>query len=213
MDLTEPICRAIDSEKADMTIFDSSGIEAFVTKNNPKFANRLIKQLQAYAKAMNFDSSYDPYKAAYARMPSHATKNPDVKQLYINSHFCYAYKRGLITNGLGIVRHIAFYDAHFFNAHPDIVLNKKTDSPDEDKSVHDTRLLLPTLSDFFSKHPSIDPKIFIGDAAFDSVALYEDLLSGDTFGNDRHFSKAFIPLNSRSGLEKFSSKHCILIIH
>ena len=27
-DVTEPICQAIDSEKADMTIFDSSGIEA-----------------------------------------------------------------------------------------------------------------------------------------------------------------------------------------
>lgn len=28
VDLTEPICQAIDSTKADMTIFDSSGIEA-----------------------------------------------------------------------------------------------------------------------------------------------------------------------------------------
>ena len=26
-----------------MTIFDSSGIEAFVTENNPKYANRIIK--------------------------------------------------------------------------------------------------------------------------------------------------------------------------
>ena len=34
-----------------MTIFDSSGIEAFVTENNPKYANRIIKQLKAYAKA------------------------------------------------------------------------------------------------------------------------------------------------------------------
>ena len=33
--VTEPICQAIDSAKADMTIFDSSGIEAFVA-NNPK---------------------------------------------------------------------------------------------------------------------------------------------------------------------------------
>ena len=31
VDVTEPICQAIDSAKADMTIFDSSGIEAFVT--------------------------------------------------------------------------------------------------------------------------------------------------------------------------------------
>lgn len=64
VDLTEPICQAIDSSKADMTIFDSSGIEAYVTENNPKYANRIIKQLKAYAKAMNYDSNYDPYKAA-----------------------------------------------------------------------------------------------------------------------------------------------------
>ena len=56
VDLTEPICQAIDSEKAGMTIFDSSGIEAFVTENNPKYANRIIRQLKAYAKANNFDS-------------------------------------------------------------------------------------------------------------------------------------------------------------
>lgn len=68
VDLTEPICYAIDSSKADMTIFDSSGIEAFVTENNPKYANRIIRQLKAYAKANNFDKSYDPYKAAYGSM-------------------------------------------------------------------------------------------------------------------------------------------------
>ena len=69
VDVTEPICQAIDSAKADMTIFDSSGIEAFVTENNPKYANRIIKQLKAYAKAHGFDKSYDPYKAAYGSMP------------------------------------------------------------------------------------------------------------------------------------------------
>ncbi len=87
VNLTEPICQAIDSEKADMTIFDSSGIEAFVTENNPKYANRIIKQLKAYAKANGFDESYDPYKAAYGSMPSHAATNSEIKQLFINGHF------------------------------------------------------------------------------------------------------------------------------
>ena len=57
-----PICQAIDSVKADMSIFDSSGIEAFVT--------RIIRE---------------------------------IKQLYINSHFCYVFKFGIVTNGLGII--------------------------------------------------------------------------------------------------------------
>ena len=92
VDLTEPICQKIDSAKADMTIFDSSGIEAWVTENNPKYANRIIKQLKAYAKAHDFDDNYDPYKAAYASMPSHAASCPEIKQLFIDGHFCYAYK-------------------------------------------------------------------------------------------------------------------------
>lgn len=201
VNLTEPICQAIDSEKADMTIFDSSGIEAFVTENNPKYANRIIKQLKAYAKANGFDESYDPYKAAYGSMPSHAATNSEIKQLFINGHFCYAYKFGIVTNGLGIIRHIAFYDKDFFSSHPEIKVEKKSNSPDDDKSVHDARLLIPTLVDFFKKHPVINPKTFLGDAAFDSVALYKKLLSGNTFGKNCHFAKAYIPLNSRSGLE------------
>ena len=114
---------------------------------------------------------------------------------------CYAYKFGIVTNGLGIIRHIAFYDKNFFEAHPDIKVEKKSDSPDEDKSVHDARLLIPTLVDFFKKHPLINPKSFLGDAAFDSVALYKKLLTGDSFGENCHFTKAYIPLNSRAKLE------------
>ena len=201
VDLTEPICQAIDSAKADMTIFDSSGIEVFVTENNPKYANRIIKQLKAYAKAHNFDEAYDPYKAAYGSMPSHASANPEIKQLYINGHFCYVFKFGIVTNGLGIIRHISFYNKDFLYSHPEITVEKKSNSPDEDKSVHDARLLIPTLKDFFSKHPLINPQTFLGDAAFDSVALYKELLSGNTFGDDKHFSKAYIPLNSRAHLE------------
>lgn len=200
-DITEPVCKAVDSAKADMTIFDSSGIEAFVTENNPKYANRIIKQLKAYAKANNFDKNYDPYKAAYGSMPSHACANPDIKQLYINGHFCYVFKFGIVTNGLGTVRHISFYNKDFMASHPDIIIEKKSDSPGEDKCVHDSKLLIPTLKDFFSRHPLINPKTFLGDAAFDTAALCKALLSGNSFGENRHFSKAYIPLNARAHLE------------
>jgi len=205
VDITEPICQGIDSAKADMTIFDSSGIEAFVTENNPKYTNRIIKQLKAYAKTMNFDKHYNPYKAAYGTMPSHASANPEIKQLYINGHFCYVFKFGIVTNGLGIIRHISFYNKDFMNSHPEIIVDKKSDSPDEDKCAHDSKLLIPTLKDFFTKHPLINPKVFLGDAAFDTLPLYKDLLIGNTFGNARHFSCAYIPLNKRSSLEDADS--------
>ncbi len=162
VDITEPICQVIDSEKADMTIFDSSGIEAFVQENNPKYANRIMKQLKAYAKAKGYNKSYDPYKAAYGSMPSSASANSEIKQLYINGHFCYVFKFGMVTNGLGIVRHISFYNKEFLASHPNIIVKKKSDSPDEDKSVHDARLLIPTLKDFFRQHPLINPKTFLG---------------------------------------------------
>ncbi len=184
-----------------MTIFDSSGIEAFVTENNPKYANRIVKQLKAYAKNNGLDKSYDPYKVAYGSMPTHASANPEIKQLYINGYFCYVFKFGIVTNGLGIVCHISFYNRDFMKSHPEIVVDKKSNSPDEDKCVHDAKLLIPTLKDFFAKHPLINPKTFLGDAAFDSALLYKELLTGDTFGKNAHFSKAYIPLNARSGIK------------
>ena len=49
-------------------------------ENNPKYANRIIKQLKAFAKANNLDKSYDPYKAAYGSMPTHAASNQAIHQ-------------------------------------------------------------------------------------------------------------------------------------
>jgi transposase len=156
VDLTEPICQKINPSLASMTLFDTSGIEAWVKENNPKFANRIIKQLKAYKKANNLSDSYDPYKAAYGSMPSHAASNPAIQQMYINGHFCYSYKFGIITNGLGIVRDITFYNKDFLASHPDITIEKKADSPDEDKSLADSKALIPVLKDFFEKHPLIN---------------------------------------------------------
>ena len=195
VDMTESICQKLDPHLAAMTIFDTSGIEAWVTENNPKYANRIIKQLKAFAKANNLDKSYDPYKAAYGSMPTHAASNQAIQQMYINGHFCYAYKFGIVTNGLGIVRDITFYNKEFLTAHPDIVVEKKSGSPDEDKSLADSKALLPVLIDFFRKHPLISPKTFLGDAAFDSIEIYKAL-----FG-EIGFEKAFIPLRVKLSME------------
>ena len=195
VDLTEPICQNLDSALASITIFDTSGIEAWVTENNPKYANRIIKQLKAFKKSHTLDDSYDPYKAAYGSMPTHAASNQAIQQMYINGHFCYAYKFGIITNGLGIVRDITFYNKDFLQAHPDIVVEKKSDSPDEDKSLADSKALLPVLIDFFQKHPLIEPKTFLGDAAFDAIKIYKTLFE------EIGFQKAFIPLKTKLTIE------------
>lgn len=190
VDYTEPICQMIDSSLANMLTFDTSGIELYVTENNPKTLNSLIKKLKAYYKDK---PDVDPYKMAYGLMPSQAASCPDAKQMYINGHFCYADKFAILTNGLGIVRHIAFLDdSDFKSSHPDLIVEKKSDSPDEDKSIGDASALVPVLTDFFVLHPTFHPDTFLGDSAFDSADIYGLLI------NDFHFSKALIPYNPRN---------------
>ena len=195
VDITEPICHNIDNPLASMLLFDTSGIEAYVTENNPKYANRIIKQLKSYAKAHNFDVSYDPYKAAYSSMPASAAANREVKQQYVNGHFCYAYKFGIMTTGLGMVRSIDFYNKDYLDSHPDIIVEKKTKSPDEGKSLAYSKALLPTLKDFKERHPLINPRIFLGDAAFDTIEIYQSLFE------EFQFQKAFIPLRVKRSLD------------
>lgn len=189
VDFTEPICQLIDSPLAQTLTFDTSGIELFVSENNPKTLNALIKKLKAFYKDK---PDVDPYKMAYGLMPSVAVSCPDAKQMYINGHFCYADKFGILTNGLGIVRDIVFLDDDFKAAHPEIPVEKKSDSPEEDKTIGDSSALRPVLSDYFASHPDFHPDTFLGDAAFDSA---------DVFGflkNDFGFQKVLIPLNPRN---------------
>lgn len=195
VDITEPICHDIDGHLSSMLLFDTSGIEAYVTENNPKYSNRIMKQLKSYAKAHHYDSSYDPYKAAYSSMPTSASANPEVKQQYINGHFCYAYKFGITTNGLGIVRSIDLYNRSYLDSHPDVVVEKKSKSPDEDKSLADSKALIPTLNDLRARHPQIKPSSFLGDAAFDSIKIYKYLFE------DFQCDKAFIPLKTKLSLD------------
>lgn len=195
VDYTEPICQIIDSSLAQILTFDTSAIELYVAENNPKVLNALIKKLKSYYKD---NPDVNPYKMAYALMPSHAASCPDAKQQYINGHFCYADKFAILTNGLGIVRHIVFLDDDFKSAYPELSIEKKSDSPGEDKSIGDSTSLKPVLEDFFSLHPDFHPDTFLGDSAFDTIETYGFL------EEQFHFSKALIPYNPRNGstLEK-----------
>ena len=73
-----------------------------------------------------------------------------------------------------------------------MTVEKKSDSPDEDKSIGDATSLKPVLSDFFFLHPDFHPDTFLGDSSFDTIETYGMLL------NDFHFSKALIPYNPRN---------------
>ena len=189
MDITEPICHKIDPELASTISFDTSGIEAYVTENNPKFLNSIIKKLKHFYKDK---PEVDAYKMAYVLMPSCASANNQIKQLYINGYFCYVYKFAIITNGLGIPRNITFLDDDFKAKHPKIQIDKKSDSPDEDKSISDSKAFKPVLTDYFNIHPNIQHHTFLGDSIFDTYATYPMLL--DEF----EFKRVLISLNSRN---------------
>ncbi len=189
VDLTEPICQGMDAELADSLIYDTTGIESYVAENNPKFFSSKLRQAKMMAKT-NPDTN--PYQAVYGLLPDCACANPEVKQQYINGHFCYAQKAGILTNGLGIVRHIAFFDDEFKKAHPELPIDKRTDNPDMDKEIGDSRTLLPVLQDFRGKHPALRYTTFLGDAAFDSYDTYRALLK------EFCFTRAVIPMNCRN---------------
>lgn len=189
VELTEPICREMEAELAGCLIYDTTGIESYVAENNPKFFSSKLRQAKLMAKT-NPDT--DPYRAVYGLLPDCAASNPAVKQQYINGHFCYAQKAGILTNGLGIVRHIAFFDDDFKKSHPEIPVEKRTDNPDVDKEMGDSRTLLPVLRDFNGKHPTLRYDTFLGDSAFDSYDIYRSLLG------EFRFARAAIPLNCRN---------------
>ena len=189
VELTEPICREMDAELAGSLIYDTTGIESYVAENNPKFFSSKLRQAKLMAKT---NPNTDPYRAVYGLLPDCAAASPAVKQQYINGHFCYAQKAGLLTNGLGIVRHIAFFDDAFKKSHPEIPIDKRTDNPDADKELGDSRTLLPVLRDFKLRHPGLHYKTFLGDAAFDSYDTYSALL------REFQFERAVIPMSRRN---------------
>ena len=107
VDITEPICRELNEKKADYLIFDTAGFEIPVAENNPKFFNSKLKQAKDIHKS---NPDFNPYSRVYSLLPDTADKCDRAKQQFINGHYCYAVKAAVVTNGLGIVRHIQLFD-------------------------------------------------------------------------------------------------------
>lgn len=110
---------------------------------------------------MRFDKNYNSYVTAYSYISFHVTANPEIKQFFINGHFCYVFKFSIIINGLGIIWHISLYNKYFMKVHTDIIVDKKSDSSDKDKCTHDFKILILTWKDLFNIHPLITLKIFL----------------------------------------------------
>lgn len=88
VDITEPICKSIDSNLANMLSYDTSAVESFVTENNPKCLNSTINKLKSYYKSKGIDKSNDDiYKQAFTSLPKTASSDSSIRKMYANRPF------------------------------------------------------------------------------------------------------------------------------
>ena len=171
VDVTEEISKEINPFLASILITDTTGFEAYVTENNPKFYQSQLKKAKAYSKLIikdNPNSTFDVEKYAQSQMPKSASSNPDAKLTYLNGHFGYFQKCVISTNALGVVRNVNFYDTHN-NLDQDL-------RPQDIKDNYDAKSLIPSLETYFQLHPNFSYKYFLGDAGFDADDNYAYLL-------------------------------------
>ena len=167
VDKTEDISEKINPFLSSILITDTTGFEAYVTENNPKFYQSELRKSKSHAKYFkknNPDSVFDVEKYAQGQMPKHSLSNPDAKLAYLNGHFGYFLKCILSTNALGLVRNVNFYDN-------DNQLDKDL-RPQDIKDSFDAKSLIPALETHFQLHPDFSYKYFLGDAGFDADDNY-----------------------------------------
>ena len=167
VDHTEDISEEINPFLSSILITDTTGFEAYVTENNPKFYQSELRKSKNYSKVFkknNPDSVFDIKKYAQGQMPKNAFSNPDAKLTYLNGHFGYFIKCIISTNALGLVR-----DVNFFNS--DNTFSKDL-RPQDIKDSFDAKSLIPALETHFQLHPDFSYKYFLGDAGFDADDNY-----------------------------------------
>lgn len=180
VEITQPMLKEIDPFLSSILISDTTGFEIYVKENNPKFYSNLIRISKKFGK-LNKIKNFNPEKYAQSQFPKYASSNPEINLSYLNSHFGFFVKSNIVTDGLGIIRHIDFYDEEM-----DFSLN-----PNSAKDKYDSKTLIPVLENYFSLHPEYKYKYFLGDTGFDSSDNYEYLIE------DRNMIP-IIPLNPRN---------------
>jgi hypothetical protein len=166
VDITEPICRKLNSELSKIIIADTTGIEAYVKENNPKYFESLLNTGKV-AKKKN--SNIVPHKFACSKMPKQTFANPKIKLSYINGHYCYALKATTLVNGLGILRHIDFNDTQSMDF-------ENNSSGEQAKDEYDSKTLIPIMRRYFAMHKDFKYNYFLGDAAYDCDDNYKYLI-------------------------------------
>ncbi|AGK98449.1 transposase [Clostridium pasteurianum] len=165
--ITEPICQQLNSTLSKIIIADTTGIEAYVKENNPKFFESLLRVGKSMKKKI--DSNVIPHKYAYSKMPKETYANSEIKLSYINGHFCYALKATTLVNGLGIIRHIDFNDTQIMDF-------QNNNTAEDAKDHYDSKTLIPIMKRFLNQHKDFKYNYFLGDSAYDCDDNYKYLI-------------------------------------
>ena len=193
VDYTEDISKVVNPFLSSILITDTTGFEHYVKENNPKFYQGFLSKAKAYKKVLsktNDAINFNIDKHAQSHMPKSASSNKDSKLCFLNGHFGYFQKTIISTNGFGLIRDINFYEA-------DNSLSIDL-TPNEIKDIYDAKSLIPTLETFFSYHPNLEYKYFIGDSGFDADDNYAYLHEKNIM--------PIIAINPRNSANKLPSK-------
>jgi len=173
----------IDSDFNDFLITDTTGFEGYVTENNPKYYETMIRNAKAFAKTDKAPEGFDPVLYAQSKMPKKASANNDLSLTYLNGHFGYYLPAMIITNGVGVIQDIQFPDDT-----QKFIENKL---PADIKDEYDSTALIPSLEIFFAKQSVNQYDYLLADSGFDGYDNYKYISKKDLI--------PIIPLNKRNG--------------
>lgn len=132
--------------------------------------------MKAYAKSTG-NKQLNPYAAAYKNMRKFAQANPEIRLGFVNGHFGYFYKFGLITNGLGIPLFLKFFDKDFYKP-----IEKEFETPEDQKYCYDNASLKPVIKPFLENLENTS------DFKLKLPAQYNQLIQYSSFYQSLYFS-------------------------
>lgn len=104
----QSICLELDTDLARTLIADTTGFEAYVKENNPKFFTAILNKLKESNPSL---STSQLYALAASNMPKGASCDDSIRLQYINGHYAYSDSRMFIPaceNPLKRHRHFCF---------------------------------------------------------------------------------------------------------
>ena len=108
VEITEPMCKRLSTKLAAVLVVNTTGIEGYVKENNPKAFDSVMRNTRKFSKNI---PNLNAHSYSCSQMPKESFSNKDIKLSYITGHYCYSRKVALVTNGLGIIRQVDFYNS------------------------------------------------------------------------------------------------------